>query len=150
MTGYNAVDDLDDESDAASTENSWNSANNGDDDDDDVEHNPNTVDDADDDMDLSLDGDPVSEDDPNGGEPSLVVTLRYHPKANGNDISGRDQSQDHPMADIGPSPLNGVVNVSTSDRKGHPKGFLPIEQRSISPLPPVASSGGTLAPQIDS
>ena len=156
IDGYNDVDDMDEESDAAETENSWNSAEN----DDEVdEHVPNAIDDADDaddDMDVSVDDAEISEDEIYGQQRSLVVTLRYPPRALTNGVSA-----DENIRNVGvTNPRLVPVKEATIPHPAVPalshtvaleRDIEPAEKTLVSPPPPAGAEavGGKILADAD-
>ena len=114
IEGYNALDDMEDESDASMSGGEWDGG-----DDDEVEDN--VVDDEeDDDADMSESGRSVDElEDELATQPSLVVSLRYHPR-HGVSGSGLNMRQEKPA----------MVNGSTAP----PPEFANMVNGTLDPM----------------
>ena len=130
IEGYNALDDMEDESDASTSGGEWDGEE-----DDEIEDNV-VDDDEDDDADMSESGRSVDELEELVTQPSLMVSLRYHPKhsvsdagSNGftappvestNMVNGTFGSiangNRHPSSSCRPSPLREMSSVGNSQQ----------------------------------
>ena len=152
IEGYNALDDMEDESDASTSGGEWDGG-------DDDEVDDNIVDDEeDDDADMSESGRSVDElDDEVAFQPSLVVSLRYHPKhkMSGN---GLDMKEEEPaMINGSTAPPTGSIHIvdgalnRMANGNAHPSSnFRPSPLREMSSVdnsePHTDSLQGAMAP----